>query len=469
MTKPGASSRRPMRLEARHSQRLEQRLLPQMLQSIEILQLATADLMQLVAQQMETNEALEMLPPGEPESVERAVDDARSRAESEWESNGVRQSGDEVDGRRALLENQAAPVDALLDEVRLQAVLRELDPSVTEAVSLLAERLDERGLLPERLEDVAAASGLALDVLQSALRELQTMEPRGLGAGTGIEAMLLQAAGDPDYARIETLLRNHLEALAANKWPEVARALQLEVGELADLVERIKDLSPAPGEGLRSRVEAPITADVAVWTEDGELFVALAEDGVPQLAVNELYASMAKDRAVDAVVREHLKGRVRAARELMDAIAHRQSTLLRVTRAIFERQREFLQRGRAGLRPLRMTDLAGELGIHASTVSRAIAGKYVATAKGTLPLRDFCVGGTGDGKAAAGHARTAVAQRLAELVDAEDKSEPLSDDAMVEKLAEQGIEVARRTVAKLRDELGIASSYRRRQHGDKRA
>lgn len=439
-----------------------------MLQSIEILQLATVDLLQLVAQQMETNEALELVAASDPNEVDRAVDDARRRAEDEWESSGVRQLGDEVDGRRALLENQPAPVDGLLDEVRLQVALRDLEPSVVEAVGMLAERLDERGLLPESVEAVAAATGIDLEVARSALHELQRLEPRGLGAPDGVHAMLLQAEGDPDYARIEQLLTQHLEALAANKWPEVARALQLEVGELADLVERMRSLTPCPGEGLRSRADAPIAADVAVWVEEGALQVALAEDGVPQLAINELYASMAKDRAVDPAVREHLKGRVRAARELVDAIAHRQSTLLRVTREIFERQRDFLDRGRAALRPLRMADVAGALGVHASTVSRAIAGKYVATARGTLPLRDFCVGGTGDGKGESGHARSAVAQRLQELVETEDRSDPWSDDAIVRKLAEQGIEVARRTVAKLRDELGIASSYRRRQHGGKR-
>lgn len=467
MTKPSAKTLRPMQLQAKATQRLEQRLLPQMLQSIEILQLATTDLLQLVAQQMETNEVLELAPAAEATELSAEIVDAALRTADEWDAPGVRSPSDEVDGRRALLESQPAPTDELVASVRLQASLRDLPSELIDALGTLCEHLDERGLLVQPVEAVAATSGVDQQLLQAALLELQTMEPRGLGAASGIEAMLLQAKGDPDYAVIEQLLTRHLEALAANKWPEVARAVRLEVAELAALVERMRAFTPAPGESLRSQQEPTISADVAVWLFDGEIQVALAEDGVPQLAVNELYAHMVTDRSIDSSVREHLRSRVRAARELMDAIAHRQSTLLRVTRAVFEHQRDFLEHGRAALRPLRMVDIAGDLGMHPSTISRAIAGKYVATAMGTISLREFCSGGSADGIAAAGHARGAIAERLFELVESEDKSKPWSDDALVAKLREQGILVARRTVAKLRDELGIKSSYRRRQHGER--
>ena len=456
-----------MQLQAKTSQRLEQRLLPQMLQSIEILQLATTDLLQLVAQQMETNEVLELAPAAETAALSAEIVDSTMRTAAEWDAAGVRASSDEVDGRRALLENHPAPADELLSSVRLQASLRGLPGEMTEAIGTLCEHLDERGLLAYPLDVVAESACLQLSLLQRALVELQSMEPKGLGASTGIEAMLLQAKGDPDYAVIEQLLTRHLEALAANKWPEVARAVRLEVAELAALIERMRELSPAPADSLRSEAEPSIAADVAVWLFDGAIQVALAEDGVPQLAVNELYASMASDRSVDVAVREHLRSRVRAAKELMEAIAHRQSTLLRVVQVVFEHQRDFLVRGRVALRPLRMMDIAAELAMHPSTISRAIAGKYVATTMGTMLLRDFCSSGSADGIAAAGHARGAVAERLQGLLEAEDKSKPWSDDALVEKLAEEGIQGARRTVAKLRDELDIPSSYRRRQHGER--
>lgn len=458
-----------MELRATTNQRMEQRLLPQMLQSIEILQLATADLLQLVSQQMETNEALELAPVAETAELSAQILDATSRAAEEWEVPAVRQTNDEVDGRRALLESQPAPVDELTSVVRLQASLRGLPQELCDAVGAIADHLDERGLLPMSLADVAASAALPLATAQRALDELRTMEPRGLGASTGVEAMLLQAKGDPDYVAIERLLTQHLEQLAANKWPDVARSMSLSLDELSELVERMRQLNPAPGGELRSSAEPTVTADVAAWLVDGELHVALAEDGVPQIAVSELYAQMAADKTVAKDVRERLRSQVREARELVDAIAQRQATLLRVTRAVFERQRDFLERGRAALRPLRMTELAGQLGLHPSTVSRAIAGKHVATAVGTLPLRDFCAGGSSDGSDAAGHARGAVAERIAALVESEDRARPLSDDSIVEQLAANGVEIARRTVAKLREELGIPSSYRRKKHGAKKS
>ncbi len=457
-----------MELRAITTQRMEQRLLPQMLQSIEVLQLATTDLLQLVAQQMESNEALELEVPTNGAEVEAQILEATAKAALEWDAPGVRQTAEDLDGKRALIENQPAESDELAASVRLQASMRGLSSEMCEAVAALADCLDERGLLPITVEDVAASAVLPLEVVQRALTELQTMEPRGLGAATGVEAMLLQAVGDPDYLTIERLLTQHLQQLADNKWPDVARALRISVEDLAAFVERIKELSPAPGADLRAEVEPALVVDVAVWLVDGELQVALAEDGVPKVAVSELYAQMAADTSVDKDVRDRLRKSVQQARDLVDAIAQRQVTLLRVTRAVFLRQREFLERGRVALRPLKMLDLADELGLHPSTVSRAIAGKHVATPVGTLPLRDFCSTGS-DGVDAVGHARGAVAERVIAMVCGEDPEKPLADDAIVLALGRQGIDIARRTVAKLRDELGIPSSYRRRKHGTERS
>lgn len=454
-----------MQLEARTTQRQEQRLLPQMLQSIEVLQLATADLLTLVVQQLETNEVLELEAPSEPPELRAAVERQQQQAQDEWDAAGVRPTGDEVDGRRALLENQPDRVDAVLAAVREQIAFRDLPRALADAVLLLAERLDERGWLLLPLTTVAADTGVAIEVLRLALGELQAMEPRGLGAATGVEAMLLQAVGDPDFALIERLLTQHLDELARNKLPDVARTLQVELDDLHALLQRVAQLSPTPAAELRATAERSIAADVHVWLADGVVEVALADDALPHLSINSLYEQWSRDRTTDKGLKEHLRERVRAANDLIFAIAHRQSTLRRVAEVVMRHQRDFLVAGRRALRPLRMAEIARELDLHPSTISRAIAGKYVATPFGTLPLRDFCEGGSADGKDEVGHARSAVAQHVAELVQAEDKSKPLSDDALVEQLAARGIQVARRTVTKLRQAIGIASSYRRRQHG----
>jgi RNA polymerase sigma-54 factor len=454
-----------MRLEARTTQRLEQRLLPQMLQSIEVLQLATADLLQLVAQQLETNEVLDAEAAAEPLGLAADIAAATVALEPEWEAPGVRSCSDDVDGKRALLESRPAPVDVLLDTVREQLLFRELPDAVADAVVLLAGRLDERGWLPAPVDAIATETGVAQDVLQQALAELQTMEPRGLGARGGVEAMLLQAAGDPDFAVIEQLLTQHLDALARNRLPEVARALRLELDELRALLLRMRMFAPAPATELRQTAAAPVQPDVVAWLADGDVRVILADDAVPQLTVNEFYRQLLTDGTTDRQLKEHLRAKVRAANELIHAIAHRQSTLLDVATAVLRHQAAFLRSGQRALRPLRMVDVARELGLHPSTISRAIAGKYVATTFGTVPLRDFCDGGSADGSGDAGHARSAVAQHVADLVQGEDRCRPLSDDALVARLAERGIQVARRTVTKLRQAMGIPSSYRRRRHG----
>jgi RNA polymerase sigma-54 factor len=454
-----------MHLQASTSQRLEQRLLPQMLQSIEILQMTTADLLQLVAQQAETNEVLDLEPAAEAQALSAEIFEAERRAADEWEASGIRPQAEDVDGRRALLENQPASEDELLASVRMQAAMRGLSDELTDAIAALVGELDERGLLQAPLDEVAVAVGRSEESLQQALQELQTMEPTGLGAASGVEAMLLQAKGDPDYAEIEALLTQHLEALAANKWPEVARRLGIAVEELAALVERMRSLNPAPGESLRSRAASPLQPDVAAWLADGEVRVALAEDGLPQLALNGFYTALLQDKTVERDVRSRLRAQMRAAQDLIDAVSHRRSTLLSVTRAVFERQRGFLVQGTQGLVPLRMAEIADALSLHPSTISRAIAGKNVATPFGTMALRDFCSGGAKDEGGGQGIARCAVAERLQQLIDGEDRARPLSDEDLVRRMGEAGIRLARRTVAKMREELGVPSSYRRRQHG----
>lgn len=280
--------------------------------------------------------------------------------------------------------------------------------------------------------------------------------------------MLLQAAGDPDLPTIERLLREHLDELARNKMPDVARALALSVDELQDLVARMRGLNPRPAAAFVDAAEPGLRADAYAWLHDGEVHVALDDASLPDLQVNAEYAALARAKATTPEVKAYLRPKLRSARDLIDAVAQRQSTLLRVVDAILRAQKPFLEQGRAAIRPLRMADVAAAVGLHASTVSRAIAGKNVQTDRGVFRLRDFFDGGRAeaDGEAKAGQGRMAIAQRIAELVAGEDKAQPLSDDDLVARLQAQGVQCARRTVTKHRKELGIPSSYLRRRYGD---
>jgi RNA polymerase sigma-54 factor len=452
-----------MSLDLNLGQRQEQRmaLLPQMLQSIEVLQLATADLAAFVEAALEQNETLEM----ERKDVEAPSAPEESSVERDEPSyEEYRRAADgEDDKKLGFLNSVPAPAVSLVEHVREQLAYREIPALLSEVVLMLAERLDERGLLPQA--DAELADELLLDAqLLSAAREALTqLEPRGLGAQDAVAAMLAQASGDPDYALIEAMLREHLDALSRNKLPDVARAMSVTLDELQILILRVRALNPRPGADYVDDGDLPVQPDAFAWIQNGKIRVALDDEALPDLQVSDEYAALAGDRRTEREVREYLRPKLRSARDLIEAIQQRKATLARVVRATMGQQRGFLEQGRAAIKPLRMSDIADELELHTSTVSRTIAGKYLQTDRGVFALREFFDGGRIDAVRGEGQGRMGVSQQIRELVDQEDKLRPMSDDDIVAALAARGVQAARRTVAKYRGELGIASSYQRRK------
>lgn len=458
-----------MSLELRQNLRQEQRLalLPQMLQSIEVLQLATADLLQLVDRELQQNETLEAKDVPGAEPAPPPPSPAAEREDSGWQEWRRGPGGDDgEDSKSAFLANLPARADSLLEFVRQQLAFRAVPEALADVVLRLCEHLDERGLLPFALTQLAAELELPVEQVTAAHRLLCTLEPRGIGAHDPIQAMLLQADGDPDLPLIERLLREHLEELGRNKLPDVARSLRVSLDDLQGLLGRMRQFSMHPANGFRAVAEPTLRPDVFAWLHDGDVQVALDDKSLPDLQVNAEYQALAQDRATAREVRDYLRPKLRAARDLIDALQQRQATLLRVVDAVMREQRAFLQQGRAAIRPLRMSEIAERLGLHTSTISRTIAGKSVQTDRGVFRLRDFFDGGRVEAVAKDGQGRLGVAERLARLVGAEDKRTPLSDDDMVEALQRQGIQCARRTVTKYRKQLGIPSSYLRRRFGD---
>jgi RNA polymerase sigma-54 factor len=438
-----------------------------MLQSIEVLQLATTDLVQFLDAELQRNETLECKPAPEREPPPERPQPIAQREDTGWEEWRRGPAGDGEDKKVAFLHNVPARPESLADFVREQLAFRSVPAMLASAVLLLVDHLDTRGILPFCVDELAEQLDLPIDLLEQAHALLRTLEPHGIGATDPIDAMLLQAAGDPDLHTIESILREHLESLGRNKLPEVARALQLSVDELQELLQRMRGLNPAPASEFTRPAAEALRPDAFVWLHDGVVAVTLDDASLPDLQVNAEYAAMAGDRSAPREVREWLRPKLRSARDLIDAVHQRQATLLRVTQAVMQEQLPFLQRGRAAIRPLRMSDIAERLGLHTSTVSRAIAGKNVQTDRGVFRLRDFFDGGRLEGPAAAGRGRMAIADQIAELVAAEDKQAPLSDDDLVAALATRGVTgCARRTITKYRKALGIPSSYRRRRFGD---
>ncbi len=424
-------------LVARAEQRLA--LIPRLLQSIEILQLATSELLERIDAELAHNETLELVRPSD------HAGQVNRRARGDGETGSVL---DSVPSR---------PVD-LWSHVQEEVALLDLAPALERSVLDLAARLDADGFLGERELRELQTAGDSLEV--EALAILRGIEPGGLGAAGPIDAMLAQLGPcDPDRPLIEALLGQHLDDLGRNRFDDVARALELETAELDLLLDRIRRLHTHPGREFAAGGAPAVHPDVVVRIVDGRVEVAVEDLALPVLDVNADYVQMAADRGQPRSVRRYLQGKLRSARDLIDAVAHRKQTLCEVTAAILSEQRGFLRQGERVIRPLRMASIADRLGIHPSTVSRAIAGKFLGHPDGVIALRRFFDGGVA-GEDLLG--RSAVQALIQEAVDSEDPSEPWSDEGLAEWLGEQGVQIARRTVARHRAELGIESVNKRR-------
>jgi len=431
-------------MQARLTQSTEQRqmLLPEMLRSVEILQLAADDLSAVIERELASNEALQARRPA------------------------PRAAGD---GSGVLALAEAPPLD-LRSWLQVQLAWRACPPELTARVLGLAELLDERGLLPHSDSELSAALGG--DEWFEPLAVLQTLEPRGVGARTAVEGMLLQLDGDdPDRDDIAALLTEHLDELARHRLEPVARALGLAREDLQVLLARIRALNPRPAAALTASAEPPVRVELEAFLEAGQVVVRLRNGQLPELRLHPHYRKLA--RAGDAEVRRYLRPKLAAARGFIRALDLRQRTLLRVAGAVLRRQAAFLEHGPRQMRPLRMAEVAEQLGCHTSTVSRAIAGKWVATEHGAIALRAFFDGaclttratGTASLEPGDGLGQRGVLERVRELIAGEDPVRPMSDDQIAVLLRSEGIAIARRTVAKYRTEMRIRPQWQRRTSG----
>jgi RNA polymerase sigma-54 factor len=431
-------------------------LLPRMLQSIEVLQLPGQELSAWLREAAEGNEALQ---------VEERPPEVRDSDRAAFpRSRGTREDSQRHD---EFLSNQPAPERGLVEQVEEQLALLDLDPAHREWARFLVQCLDPSGYLSagdEFLMREAVARGLPGEAScsQRALKILSTLEPPGIGARNAIEALLMQIdPGDPDYELLGSLLHSYLSDVAKNKLPVVARAMGLTLADVQRLIERLRVLDFRPAARLDAEVAPALHPDVLVQPNGNDFEVLVDGSSQPVVSIAPDVLSFAKDRSQTKEVKSYLRDKIDRARWIIEAVEQRRETLGRIAGRLFEHQLGFLEHGAGHLVPLRMTDLADELGIHVSTVSRAVAGKYAQTPWGILPLRHFFQGAAG---ADSGSARDDVRDAVGEIFAGEDKTRPLSDDDVVALMDRKGWKLARRTVAKYRQELGIPSSYRRRRY-----
>ena len=490
-----------MRLDL--STRLEQqmKLSPRMIQAMEILQLPLLDLQARVEAEMQSNPVLEIQPSAEdgdeatpavgaslPDRGETALvvreggadEDFRRLSEFQEEFEPwlfpdqapSRPRGEEGDRDRKLdaLANAPADGQTLHEFLQQQWAFVEVDDLTRRAGGVLITFIDDDGFLrtpPEEIAKTDDARDIPLQALRDALVPLQTLEPPGIAARDLRQCLMLQLEAQSAAGRsVElelALVRDFLRDIEMNRLPQIARRIGRSVEEIRQAIGRLARLNPRPGSLVSSRPAPAVLPDVRVeLDEQGNVTVSVPEGFSPRLAISRPYRRMAKNRATDREARAFLRRNIRSAEWLITAISQRRATLRRVAEEIFRVQKEFLYVGSEALKPLPMADVAERVGVHVATISRTVAGKYAQTPIGIFPLRMFFSGGT---KTAGGQdvAWDAIRAKLREIIDAEDKRAPLNDDQIVAELTKHGIRIARRTVAKYRDVMGIGSKQQRRR------
>jgi RNA polymerase sigma-54 factor len=485
-----------MKLEMRGQLRLEQRmkLAPHMIQSMEILQLPILALQERIEQELNSNPVLEIeepviqtpevevdtkdsAPDTEMEKIEdfgryENLDDGYKENIENWTPfrRGIR--SDEPDPKLEAIKNTAAPSQSLHEFLEDQWRLIEAPEPIKNAGKAIIDYIDDRGYLSVRLEQLhnKDTADFSFDDLQNGLKLVQKLEPIGVGARDLKECLLIQMGQNVNDMSFEArLVTDHMNNLLDNRLPLIAKKMNCSIGDINKAIVRMSKLDTSPGLQIGPDRNHPITSDIIVEPFDEsadpiEYIVRLADNNLQNLRINNSYAQMLKDSLAGESTKEFLQKNIRSAQWIIDAVEQRKRTLLKVAGAVVNHQKDFFDQGQLHLKPLPMSKIADEIGVHLSTVSRAVAGKYIQCSWGVIPLRKFFSSGTED---ANGHARSweAVRGELQRIIDAEDKSKPLSDDKILKELAEAGINnLARRTVAKYRKLMNIPAARFRKKY-----
>jgi len=482
-----------MAMEARLSLRQSQRVVmtPLLQQAIQLLQLSTLELQEVVNKELLENPLLEEVTPDTPETpadapvsadtppaptVEQLSTDPpptseRQTDELPFDFNAIMSAaGDDDHEERSLVSqedrddlpfenivrNQASLADHLEEQLRFASE----DAAVRRIGTQIIGNLDEDGYLRAEIEEIAQRSGATAEEVAAVLQVVQGFDPAGVAARNVQECLLLQLRRDPlpDPVSVE-IVETHFDDLSRRRYSDIARAMKLALDRIMESVEEIMALEPKPGRRFGGNDSRYIVPDVFVYKIGDEYTIVLNEDGIPRLRVNSLYRSLLRSSGNDA--RQYVEQKLRSALWLIKSVDQRQRTLRKVTQSIVKFQREFLDRGLAHLRPLSLRDVGEDIGMHESTISRVTTNKYVETPQGLFELKFFFHSGiaSGDGEMVSS---VSVKKMIQDILAAEDPAKPQSDQEVAQALQKRGLTIARRTVAKYREELGILPSHQRR-------
>lgn len=479
-----------MRMQTSLMPQLQQKmkLSPQIIQSIEILQLPLLALVEHIQQELVDNPVLEEIVDEKKEEDVREEESEARADEASAESDGLDKLGEiaddwreyysqtkvrrsslteERDQKQEALENTAAKPMSLHDYLMGQLSLVEVPPHLLEASENILYSIDKSGYLASPLEEVIQflEKPISMDDMKEALRIIQSLEPPGVGARNLQECLILQLdKRDKNYQLIRELLLNHLEDIEMKKYPLIARKIGQKLDVIKKQVEFIRTLNPKPGSIFCDETIPYVVPEVKVEYIDGRYEVFLIDNtNLPQLRISSFYRKFLSENGGDNATYQYIQKKLESAKWLIDAIEQRRGTLFKVACKIVELQNDFLDEGIHKLRTLKMQDVADIVGVHVSTVSRAIAHKYIQTPQGIFEMKFFFTGGFQNVNGSM-ESWESIRQKLSEIVAKENKKNPLSDEDVAEKLRISGVDIARRTITKYRRIMKIPSSRQRREY-----
>jgi RNA polymerase sigma-54 factor len=450
-------------------------------QSIEMLQLSTVDLAELITRELVDNPILEedTLLPGDggdgeavfaritsslsgDDTLSERIED-RSSAYPDASDGGFSHDSDDEDRTRRFIENAVAQSESLIEHLLSQARIASKNDAELALLEEVITSLDESGLLGVPVETIALEMSTDAGRVRAAILQIASFDPPGCAAADVKESLELQArAKYPEDRLLHTVIAEYFKDLENLDYDRIARGLGITLAEVVEVSRLIHTLNPYPGRGFSARGTRYIVPDLEVKIVDDDLILTLIDDWIPQVRINGYYARMLRKKNIDKNLRMYIKDRMQSARDLLKNISNRRDTILRVAGAILLRQKEFLLRGQGYLRPLTHAEIAREVGLHESTISRTTSNKFVQTPWGTFELKYFFASrlkGSAAGEVSSDHVMSAVR----DLVAREDAANPLSDEEILVKLQTAGVSCARRTIAKYRAVLGIPPSNKRRK------
>lgn len=469
-----------MHMEHRLTQTQRQQLVltQKMQQALQILQMSGMELEQHVQQELEQNPFLEVVQKTDDAEYPPAPKEASSPEEDQqfnesfdldafadkWKEGTDLSRNSDLDARRQYYENSITQEESLrahlLGQLRVTA---EDDTSYEIGERIIIGDIDERGYFTGDVGEIAVELEVPVAEVERAVAMIRTFDPTGVGARDVVECLLLQIEAEfPEEPELRVLVEDHLEELKRRQVPQIARAMKVTPERVEQLKDMLATLNPWPGHQYASGPPQYVTPEVVVEKQDGRFVVRLVNDRVPEIRINTDYAKRVREGA-ERTEADYIKQKMESARWLTRNIEQRQQTIVKVAQCICDFQSDFLEKGVEHIRPLTLQVIADEVGVHESTVARTTRGKYIQTPQGLFELKYFFSPGlrrdTGEDQSS-----KSVMAAIKKILEQEDKRKPLSDQKIADLLNKEGLNIARRTVTKYREAMGVLSTTLRRQY-----